>query len=142
MSKPVSRFLNERELAALVWIGDIMLPEDDAFPSFSQTGCIRFVDDLLLYMSSGDRKSLKALLKVLSYFPNIGLRTLLWLVSRASRLPSALGAPFRLMELGLKGLVMSLYYSNKTSPDYTGRRPFDVIGFALRINARSKNSRS
>ena len=120
----MSQFLKPRELSALERIGDLMLPGDSDFPSLSQTGCITFVDDLLHYMDPKDRNDLKTLLKVLSFLPSPLLRAVLRLC-RTRWTPT-----LRMIELGLKGLAMSLYYSNKTAPH--GHKPWDVIGFSLR----------
>ncbi len=121
----MSQFFGPRELSALERIGDLMLPGDLDFPSFSQTGCIAFVDDLLRSMDPKDRHDVKILLKALSFLPSPLLRGFL-------RLCQTRWTPtLRMIELGLKGLVMSLYYSNKTAPHYTGRTPFDVLGFVL-----------
>lgn len=126
-----SRFLSEGELAALAQIGDIMLPGDNEFPSFSQTGCVQFVDDLLLVMDVHDRRSLKILLRVCALLPSAILKGLLRLCQTRR------GASLRLVELGFKGLVMSLYYSNKTAATYAGPTPLDVIGFQLqRVRGR------
>lgn len=122
----MSQFLRPRELSALERIGDLMLPGDSEFPSFSQTGCIAFIDDLLRFMDPKDRDDLKTLLKVLSFLPSPLLRVFLK-ICQTRWTPT-----LRMVELGLRGLVLSLYYSNKTAPRYTGRTPFDVIGFALR----------
>ncbi|MCS7197760.1 MAG: hypothetical protein NZ930_03655 [Candidatus Bipolaricaulota bacterium] len=122
----MSQFLGPRELSALERIGDLMLPGDSEFPSFSQTGCIAFIDDLLCFMNPKDRDDLKNLLRVLSFLPSPLLRAFLRLC-QTHRTPT-----LRMVELGLKGLVMSLYYSNKTDPRYRGRTSHDVIGFALR----------
>ncbi len=120
----MSQFLGPRELAALERIGDLMLPGDVEFPPFSQTGCIAFVDDLLRFMGTKDRDDLRTLLKMLSFVPTPLVRAFLGLCQ--TRWTPTL----RMIELGLKGLVMSLYYSHKTAP--SGRKPLDVIGFALR----------
>lgn len=120
-----SRFLSERELAALTRIGDIMLPGDNEFPSFSQTGCVQFVDDLLCVMDVHDRRSLKILLRVCSLLPSVIVKGVLWLCQTRRE------ASLHLVELGLKGVVMSLYYSNKTAPAYAGPTPLEVIGFEL-----------
>lgn len=40
----MSQFLRFKEPSALERIGDLMLPGDSEFPSFSQTGCIAFVE--------------------------------------------------------------------------------------------------
>jgi len=124
MLSAMSQFLGPRELAALERIGDLMLPGDSQFPSFSQTGCIAFVDDLLHYMDPKDRDDLKTLLRALSILPSPLLRMVLGLC-RTRWTPT-----LRMIELGLKGLTMSLYYSNKTAPHYSGRKPFDVLGFS------------
>ncbi|MCL6642099.1 MAG: hypothetical protein K6T71_02090 [Candidatus Bipolaricaulota bacterium] len=121
----MSQVLGPRELAALERIGDLMLPGDSDLPAFSQTGCIAFVDDLLRSMDPKDRDDVKTLLKILSLLPSPLLRAFVTLCQ--TRWTSTL----RMIELGLKGLVMSLYYSNKTAPHYSGRKPCDVIGFSL-----------
>jgi hypothetical protein len=126
MLSAMSKILGPRELSALERIGDLMLPGDPQFPSFSQTGCIAFVDDLLRYMDPKDRDDLKTLLRVLSFLPSPLLRAFLKLCQ--TRWTPTL----RMIELGLKGLTMSLYYSNKTAPHSSGRKPHDVMGFALR----------
>lgn len=126
MISMTSRFLGDRELKTLRRIGDLMLPGDHDFPAFSHTGCIAFVDDLLSFMDPKDCDDLKTLLKTLSFFPEPMLRALFALCR------TRLTAPFRLIELGLRGLVMSLYYSNKNSPTYSGPKPHEVLGFALR----------
>jgi hypothetical protein len=110
MLSAMSKVLGPRELAALERIGDLMLPGDPQFPSFSQTGCIAFVDDLLRYMDPKDRDDVKTLLRALSFLPSPLLRAFLKLCQ--TRWTPTL----RMIELGLKGLTMSLYYSNKTAP--------------------------
>jgi len=76
-------------------------------------------------MDPKDRDDLKTLLRALSILPSPLLRMVLGLC-RTRWTPT-----LRMIELGLKGLTMSLYYSNKTAPHYSGRKPFDVLGFSL-----------
>ncbi|MFQ5457363.1 MAG: hypothetical protein ACE5FC_02760, partial [Myxococcota bacterium] len=39
----------------------------------------------------------------------------------------------RNIDIGLKGLIMSTYYSNRTGPGFRGTRVFEAIDFDLRV---------
>jgi hypothetical protein len=129
----VSALLSQRQLTAIERIGDIMLPGGEGFPSFSQTGCITHIDPLLEVTPAEDVTGLKILLTVLSFLPSLLLVGFLRLVEKDERLPAFLGSVFRNIDLGLKGLVMSTYYSNRTGHGYAGPRVHDVIDFELRV---------
>lgn len=128
-----SAILSPRELRALLVIGDIMLPECGPLPAFSATGCIRYVDDLLRAMPEGDVADIRMVLRVLSYLPRPVAALALWKLGLHRALPGRLGAPLRLVEIALKGMVTSLYYSGKVGPEYRGGAPTDVIGYAPRV---------
>lgn len=128
-----SAILAPRELRALLVIGDIMIPACGPLPAFSATGCVRYVDDLLRAMPEGDVADMRMVLRVLSYLPPPVAALALRKLGLHRALPGRLGAPLRLVEIALKGMVTSLYYSGKVGPDYRGGAPTDVIGFAPRV---------
>lgn len=128
-----SAILSPRELKALVVIGDIMLPECGPLPAFSATGCIRYADDLLRAMPEGDVADIRMVLRFFSYLPRPAVRAVLGILGLHRALPGRPGAPLRLVEIALKGMVTSLYYSGKGGPEYRGPVPTHVIGFATRV---------
>ena len=73
----ISEYLTKRQLKALAKIGDVMIPGNEPFPSFSQTGCIRYVDKILMYMAPEDLGDFKMLLWLLSFWPRCLISLLL-----------------------------------------------------------------
>jgi hypothetical protein len=129
----MSRILSARQSRALERIGDVMIPGVDGFPSFSATGSIAHVDPLLEVTPAEDVAGLKVLLNVLSFLPTGVLAGFLRMVRREDHAPGVLAGAFRNIHVGLKGLVMSLYYSNRTGPTYTGPKVHALLGYELRV---------
>lgn len=110
------RHLNPRQLRGLLKVGDLLVPGDGELPSFSRSGCAEEADRVLAYLNEADRKGLLMLLGVFSVTPVALLRGLLRAAegARASRGPIATG--LRMILIGVKGLVMSLYWSDVGPP--------------------------
>jgi hypothetical protein len=128
----MSAILSGRQAAVLARIGDLMCPAGEGFPAFSETGCIAHVDPILEATLPGDVAGLKILLSVLSFFPSGLLAGFLRLVQKDPGDRGLLAGPFRNIALGLKGLVMSTYYSNRTGEGYGGPRVHEAIDFEIR----------
>ncbi len=131
-----SSILTPRELRALERVGDIIAPACGPLPAFSATGCVHYVDDLLRYMPPEDVADIRLLLRILSVKPTSGIRFILALAGAGRRWRGPVGAALRMIEIGLKGLVVSLYYSGRTAPGYAGASPVDVIGYRPRVVPR------
>lgn len=112
----MSKHLSPRHIRAIEKIGDCMIHETSGLPGFSALGCVKDVDRLLDYMPDQDLNDLKLLLGIFSLFPRFLLRWLLALLEQSAKPGSMipLGAVLRLIRLGLRGIVMSLYYGHPT----------------------------
>lgn len=108
----MSQSLSPRQLRAIERIGDWMIPGDGEMPRFSELGCISQVARILDYMPASDVGDLKTLLTLLSFFPGFLLGMFLRLVERSPAMSNPLGGLLRTIRLGLRGLVMSLYYDH------------------------------
>lgn len=126
-----SAVLSRRALAAFNRLGDIMIPGGDGFPSFSETGCIVHIDDLVPHAPREDVKSLNGLLIALSFCPDFALRAIVWVTDRGRGWPEPLGTLVRMLDTGLRSVVVSLYFSGKTGPGHTGPTPIDLIDYHL-----------
>lgn len=115
-----SKHLNERQVKAINRLGDCLIPGDPGLPAFSETTAVSDVDRILDHMPSSDLKDLKMLLTLLSYFPQFMLALLLRFLELSPRIPTPAGALLRFMRLGLRGLIMTLYYSNANVHDVLG----------------------
>lgn len=116
----------------MIRIGDILLPKNGEFPSFSETGSAEHLDDLTAYAPEGDIRDLNMVLTVFSYMPDFILK---WLVSKMEHAHSSSGmlsTVLRQLDFGLRGLIFSCYYSGKTGTLFKGRNPLDVIEFEIK----------
>jgi hypothetical protein len=86
-------------------------------------------------MNPGDLAQLKQLLTAASVMPGFGVQQLLKLAERSPRMNDAnpLAPTLRFLRLGLRGLVLSLYYSGRTGAAYDGPSPLDVIGYDVGV---------
>lgn len=111
MTTSTSRWLSALQLRSLERLGDLYLPGTATLPAFSATGCIDHVDVVLEGVDRDDIRGLAALLVLLRFTPVVVIRFLLGLLDRHHRFPPPLAGVLRLLNLGLKGPVMTLYYS-------------------------------
>jgi hypothetical protein len=107
-----SKHLSAAQLHGLRKVGDILIPGDGRFPSFSASAAIEHVDRMADHMSPSDRDGVKFLCTVFRILPSALVRAIMALTEQQRYLPSFLGTPCRLVNIGIKGVVMSLYYSD------------------------------
>jgi hypothetical protein len=107
-----SRNLSAGQLRGLLKVGDVLIPGDGELPSFSESGAAEHADRMLDYMHEGDRSGVKLLLGLCRFLPRLLIRGLLRLTERPPAAPAALGAALRTIGIGIKGPVMTLYYSD------------------------------
>jgi len=103
--------------------GDIMIPATGDMPSFSQLDCLGGIDRILDYSAESDRKDLLLLITVFSFLPAFVIK---WIIAAAVNhryFPCPLDRVLRLIEIGIKGVFMTLYYSH---PDIQQRIGWDA----------------
>jgi acyl-CoA reductase-like NAD-dependent aldehyde dehydrogenase len=132
----ISRFFTRNQLLGLLKTGDVILPGTEKSPSFSQTGCIDHIDRMAAYLSEDDLAGLRILFSVFRWSPRWSIRLLMQLCTHNRSFPAFIGAGLRMLEIGLKGATMSLYYANLTGTGYQGNKIFDVIGWNPKIVLR------
>jgi hypothetical protein len=107
-----SKHLGSLQIAAINKVGDALIPGAPGFPKFSSSGVVKEVDRLLDHMPSSDLGDLKMLLTILGFFPQFLVAAVMRLLEWAPRIPGPLGAILRLIRLGLRGIIMSLYFQD------------------------------
>lgn len=103
--------LSAWQRAGLLRVGDVLIPGDGDLPSFSASGADRHIDRMLPYMYEADRRGALAALTLLRPMPRPLIRALLALTDHHQRFPGPLGAALRMLGIGVKGIVYSVYYS-------------------------------
>ena len=112
-------------------IGDIICPKNEEFPSYSEYGGIEFVDDMLSTAPASDISDLNLLLTVLAVVPNGVLRWLVKSSGESHNKEGMIATLFRQLDFGLKGIILSTYYSGIKTSTYNGKMPTEVIGFSI-----------
>jgi hypothetical protein len=107
----MSTHLNPRQLKGIDKLGDRMLPGDGELQSFSSARCSAEVDRILDYMLAKDLADLKMLLSLLGWLPGFVIGALLSFLERSPRWGDW-ASPLRFARLGIRGLIMTLYYSH------------------------------
>jgi hypothetical protein len=133
-----SAYLNSQQLRGLEKTGDVMIPGGGEFPSFKQLGCIEHVDRIMEYMTEHDLADFRSLMGVFAFLPRFLIRALMSLTSSNHLFPGPIGGTLRLLELGVKGVVMTLYYSDLHGSSYRGRSIHELIGYDARIVTQLK----
>ncbi len=129
----ISRYFTQPQLLGLQKAGDVILPGTNRSPGFSATGCIEHVDRLAAYLSADDLGGLRVLLRLLRRAPKWAIRLLMRACQANARFPGFLGTALRTIDIGLRGMVTSLYYSNLTGAGYQGKKVFDVVGWNAKL---------
>jgi len=127
--------LTARQVRGLRKAGDVLIPGDSELPSFSGSGCVAHVDGMLDYMHGGDRDGLKALLGVFGLLPKVLIRGIIALTEHHHGVPTALGSVLRMINTGVKGVVMTLYYSDVGGQ---GQSIYQVIKYDAKVVRRDQ----
>jgi len=127
----MSKIFSSSALKALNRIGDIISPKNGEFPAFSEVGCLEHVDDVASYAPASDLKDLNLVLSILSFMPGFFLKWLVKTMNNSHAKEGGLSDTFRMLDLGLKGIIFGTYYSGKTGKNFKGKSPQQIIGFSI-----------
>lgn len=106
--------LTDRQWRGLLRLGDVVVPGDDDLPSFSASGCAAAVGRMLPYMYDGDRSAFLMLCSAASSLPLVSLRALVAATGAAEK-AGPLAPTLRMAGIGVKGVILSLYWSDAGS---------------------------
>ncbi len=135
MSEVWSKHFNSIQLRSLERIGELFLPAHDQLPGFAESGCLENVDIVLDEVHPDDRMALGLFLYVLRVTPLFLVGKFIGMMDTHQHYPEPIAGVLRLLNIALKGIVMSLYYSGLMGAGLSGasgriRNPLDVLDFA------------
>src|SRR6185436_20747004 len=84
-------------------------------------GCAAHADRMLAHMTEADRGGVQALLTMFRFLPRFAVRAVVGLTERQHSFPEPVAGVLRLVNLGIKGVVMTLYYSGIDEGDRVHR---------------------
>lgn len=131
MTLGASQLYNETQLRGLDKLGDVMVPTQAEFAAFSATGCRERIDTVMAPAHPSDQQAFGLLLWVLRWLPSFAIALLVKLVALGDRIPGKVGAPLRLLNVSLRGVVYSLYYSNYQREPAAVPYVHHVIGYQV-----------
>lgn len=127
----MSNLISKAAVRGIVRLGNIIIPGDGEMPSYKEYGGYEHVDDLLLYAPKSDIGDLGLLLSILSFMPQF---ILVWLVAKMAASHGkgdGLWVLLRQMDMGIRGIVLSTYYTEKGGASFTGKAPLDGIDYSI-----------
>lgn len=102
---------SETSLKGIQKVGDILVPGDQSFPKFSDTQFLFHLHRMTDFMNADDRDGLKLLTAIFAFTPAFLIRFILLVVSKHEIFPDFIGSLLRQINLGMRGVVFTLYYS-------------------------------
>lgn len=114
--------------------GDIVLPGGDGFPRFSETDFIQHFGRISHYMTPEDREGFKLLTAIMGIMPSFMIHLMLVMVSHHEKVPSFIGAIFRQVNMGVKGVLFTMYYSGLDETNQERSKIFKLMKYETNIN--------
>lgn len=129
----MANFFSTRATKGLLKVGEIYCPKNGEFPSFSESAGTAYLNNLVSNVPEDDFNSLSLVLAIFSFLPNGILTWIINLATNAQNNPSdgIVPSTLRQLNIGLRGLCYSIYYSEYTNPNYKGKKPLDVMEYKL-----------
>ena len=129
----MANFFSTRATKGLLKVGEIYCPKNGEFPSFTETAGTAYLNNLVSNVPEDDFNSLSLVLAIFSFLPNGILNWIINLATKSQDNPSdgIIPSTLRQLNIGLRGLCYSIYYSEFNNPDFKGKTPLQVIDYSL-----------
>ena len=113
--EPSKTVLTKSHLKGVEKLGKVVMPDNSDFPAFSDIQAEKYLNRMIDYMYDDDRSAILVILKLFSIMPLFKIRWTMSLIETGSKWQGMLGAPFRMLQIALKGLIFTVYYSDVTN---------------------------
>jgi hypothetical protein len=124
---------SKRAIKGITKVGDIYCPRNGEFPSYSEVAGTQHLNSLAVNVPADDFTALNIVLAIFSFLPSGILKWLVGTFKNSMDNPSDSMLPslLRQLNIGLRGLCYSTYYSEFTNSSYTGKTPLQIMGYHL-----------
>jgi hypothetical protein len=124
---PVRIEVSRAQIRGLHKLASVILPKSQDLPDFSEIGPEELINGMIDYMYPDDRGAILVLLKGFAIMPRFLIRLIMHIIIGGARWKGAAGAVFRMLQIALKGLVFTLYYSDFTeNKEIHGKLGYDA----------------
>ncbi len=135
-----SKYFSADQLQVVKRLGDVFIPGDEVLPRFSECGFVDHIDRMIAFLPSRDVAMLRLLMNLLRYLPNSFIYLLVKLTLADRYFPGAIGANLRKLDIGLRGIIFSLYYSLLEDKDNNTKRIVEGIRWDGAIRSKPEES--
>jgi len=135
-----SKCFSQQQLQVVKRIGDIFIPGDGVMPKFSECGFTDHIDRMAAFLPPGDVALLGLLTNTLRFLPDCFIVMLVKLTLADRYFPGAIGSNLRKLDIGLRGIIFSLYYSFLEDKDDNSRRIQEGIRWDGAIRSKPEES--
>ncbi len=112
--EPSKTVLTKSHLKGVKKLGRVVIPDNSDFPAFEQIQAEKYLNRMIDYMYDDDRSAILVILKLFSIMPLFKIRWTMSLIESGAKWKGMPGAPFRMLQIALKGLIFTVYYSDMT----------------------------
>ena len=130
----MANLFSTRATKGLLKVGEIYCPRNGEFPSFKEAAGTAYLNNLVTNVPPEDFSSLGLVLAIFSFLPDGILK---WIINACTKSQNnlsdgILSSTLRQLNIGLRGLCFSIYYSEFTNPNYKGKKPLEVIDYKIK----------
>jgi hypothetical protein len=111
---PAKTEIKKSHIKGLYKLGKVVIPDFPGFPTFAETQPQKHINGMVDYMYEDDRSAILVILSLFSMLPNFVIKWKMLFIDYAAKWKGMPGAPFKMLQIALKGLIFTLYYSDLT----------------------------
>ena len=111
---PSKTKLGKLHIKGMHRLAQVILPAASDLPSFEKVEPEQYVNGMIDYMYSDDRAAILILLNLFAFTPRFVIRGIMHTIEGGAKWKGSAGALFRMLQIALKGLIFTLYYSDFT----------------------------
>ena len=125
---------SQLSIKGILKAGDVIIPGSHDFPKFSSTKFIQHFSRMSLYMNKDDIEGLKLLTTLMALMPKSFIRIMLWCASHHQFVPGLLGVTLRQINLGIRGIIFTMYYSGLDEKNEKQKSILELLNYETTIN--------
>jgi len=111
---PVATEIKKSHIKGLYKLGKVVVSDFPGFPTFAETQPQKHINGMVDYMYEDDRSAILIILSLFSVLPLFVIRWKMLFIDWGAKWKGASGAVFKMLQIALKGLIFTLYYSDFT----------------------------
>ena len=126
---PAVTEIKKSHIKGLYKLGKVIIPDYPGFPAFAEIEPQKHVNEMVDYMYEDDRTAILIILSLFSVLPSFVIKWKMLFIDWGAKWKGAPGAVFKMLQIALKGLVFTLYYSDFTE----GKKIHEKICYDAKI---------